>query len=1347
MLACIPKTALFLPLSLTVEKCMSSMQTGTQMVKLRGGSKGLVRYFYLDEHKSCIRWRPSRKNERAKISIDSIREVCEGKQSEIFQRYADGSFDPNCCFSIYYGEHMESLDLVSGTGEEARTWITGLKYLMAGISDEDSLAKRQRTRDQYPFSWTIYPSYGQTFTEADKNGDGSLSISEVLQLLHKLNVNLPRQKVKQMFKEADTDDNQGTLGFDEFCSFYKMMSTRRDLYLLMLTYSNHKDHLDTDDLARFLESEQKMTKVTKEHCLEIVTKFEPCPENQKQGVLGIDGFTNYMRSPAGDIFNPEHYEVNQDMTEPLCNYFIASSHNTYLMGDQLMSQSRVDMYAWVLQAGCRCVEVDCWDGQDGEPIVHHGYTLTSKILFKDVIETINKYAFVKNPYPVILSIENHCSVPQQKKMAQYLVEILGEKLDLSSVRANESGLLPSPDALKGKILIKGKKLPPNIDENAEEGDVSDEDSADEMEDDCKLMNGDQVENVAKKKLDSLMKESKIRDREDPDSFTIAALPPSGKHDEKMDMKVRQWLHHLYSSYQRVPLPHPLSPSLSLSLTLLFVFFFLSLPVSLALRKKTMKLSRALSDLVKYTKSVAMQDLETQGEERNVSSLSETKAHQLMQQKPGQFVRFNQRQLSRVYPSSYRVDSSNFNPQPFWNAGCHLVALNYQSEGRVLQLNRAKFYTNGNCGYVLKPKCMCEGPFNPMLEDPMPGQIRKQLVLKIISGQQLPKPKDSMLGDRGEIIDPFVEVEIIGLPIDCCKEQTRVVDDNGFNPMWEETLVFTVHMPEIALVRFLVWDHDPIGQDFIGQRTLAFNSMIPGYRHVYLEGMEEASIFVHVAVNDITGKVRAASGIKGLFHRNPKQASLDSHAAALRGRKQPFGAHLLRRTASAPTKGQPKVKRGFPEISIDTKDCSSEGASEERESEEVPAAHPNGDAAASAAAEDATGVAVKKERTLEAESATDPATAQRVQALKALFDRDVGRGSQPGPRTPIRRTKSAGQVRTTEEPSVVPEVSIDATVNDRLWVKLDPGSHRDSVSSSSSISSSDTVIDLSLPNLARKSLTCLRATARDCPDSQATKAGWIPQPRSATTACVSKSKSNPNLHNGQMCEPADELQPRPLSSEHDANRLMQRRHTWSRLYMEGLKQSSASSKRSAVSLLTKDADAGSKSKSLGDLTSDDIVCNFDSKYRSISRSFITRPTRQQRAQKKEPRDDLTERLKQLTDVEPLTSSDFTSQRHDSEAGPEEGEEEEAPPLRRSSSRSQSRVRYIANRARQAQERQRLQGLLRSSGSPIEERGIPEGACSVARSPCANLDLLSQLPSGPPHQSPLSPDNEVFFMLRL
>lgn len=102
------------------------------------------------------------------------------------------------------------------------------------------------------------------------------------------------------------------------------------------------------------------------------------------------------------------------------------------------------------------------------------------------------------------------------------------------------------------------------------------------------------------------------------------------------------------------------------------------------------------------------------------------------------------------------------------------------------------------------------------------------------------------------------------------------------------------------------------------------------------------------------QARAASGIKGLFHRNPKQASLDSHAAAQHSRKHPFGAHLLRRTASAPTKGQPKIKKGFPESTINTKDYSSEGTSEERDSEDkasashqpTPSQHRNGDSRAS-----------------------------------------------------------------------------------------------------------------------------------------------------------------------------------------------------------------------------------------------------------------------------------------------------------------------------------------------------------------------------------------------------------------
>uniref|UniRef100_A0A8C5A8A5 Phosphoinositide phospholipase C n=1 Tax=Gadus morhua TaxID=8049 RepID=A0A8C5A8A5_GADMO len=850
---------------------MSVMQSGTQMVKLKAGSKGLLRLFYLDEHRSCIRWKPSRKSEKAKITIDSLYKVTEGHQSDIFHRHAEGGFEPACCFTVYHGNHMESLDLVTSNADEARTWVTGLRYLMAGISDEDSLARRAFE------TWMK-----QTFEEADKNGDGLLNIEEIYQLLHKLNVNLPRRKVKQMFQEADTDDQQGSLTYEEFSVFYKMMSLRRDLFLLMMAYSDRRDHLTAEELAVFLRTEQKMTTVTPEYCADIIDKFEESSDYKQKGLLGIEGFTSFMRSPACDVFNPLHREVNQDMEQPLCNYFIASSHNTYLTGDQLLSHSKTDMYAWVLQSGCRCVEVDCWDGPDGDPVVQHGYTLTSKIPFRAVIETINKYAFVNNRYPVILSIENHCNIQQQKKIAQYLREILGDKLDLGHILSRESKNLPSPNSLQGKILIKVRRgatsyvlcMPVR----------------------CACMEGTCCVHVCSyvSALNLIMCSCPCVclcpfmcvcasvcvcvcvcvQRHSKSRLTCQSVE---KDDDEQDSAYRE----AGGQFNRG-----------------------------GRKRKTMKLSRDLSDLVVFTNSMASQECLDEGTPGDVLSFSEARAQSLVHHRAPQFLAFNQRQLSRIYPSAYRIDSSNFNPQFYWNVGCQLVALNYQTEGRMMQLNRAKFMVNGGSGYVLKPPPMCQGSLNPFCDDPLPAYPKKQLMLKIISGQQLPKPPDSMLGDRGEIIDPFVEVEIIGLPADCCKEQTRVVDDNGFNPVWEETLSFTLHMAEVALVRFLVWDHDPIGRDFVGQRTVAFSSLMPGYRHIYLEGLTEASIFVHISVHEIYGKGHQLRGIRGFFSRSSKSSVEANSPAALKTRS--ISDHLLRRTASAPAKGRKKTKLALTE---------------------------------------------------------------------------------------------------------------------------------------------------------------------------------------------------------------------------------------------------------------------------------------------------------------------------------------------------------------------------------------------------------------------------------------------------
>eukprot|EP00063_Salmo_salar_P063971 XP_014038806.1 PREDICTED: 1-phosphatidylinositol 4,5-bisphosphate phosphodiesterase delta-3-like [Salmo salar] len=104
-----------------------------------------------------------------------------------------------------------------------------------------------------------------------------------------------------------------------------------------------------------------------------------------------------------------------------------------------------DVVFRALMKSCRCVELDCWDGAQGEPIIYHGHTLTSKVLFKDVIKAIKEYAFKTSEYPVILSLENHCTLEQQKLMAKHMISILGSALLTSPLEDQMPTAFPSPE--------------------------------------------------------------------------------------------------------------------------------------------------------------------------------------------------------------------------------------------------------------------------------------------------------------------------------------------------------------------------------------------------------------------------------------------------------------------------------------------------------------------------------------------------------------------------------------------------------------------------------------------------------------------------------------------------------------------------------------------------------------------------------------------------------------------------------------------------------------------------------------------------------------------------------------
>uniref|UniRef100_A0A8C7TBE6 1-phosphatidylinositol 4,5-bisphosphate phosphodiesterase gamma n=1 Tax=Oncorhynchus mykiss TaxID=8022 RepID=A0A8C7TBE6_ONCMY len=382
------------------------------------------RTFQVKLETRTIIWTRGTDKIEGEIDIREIKEIRAGQKSRDFERYVEDStarLDQAHCFVILHGTEFR------------------LKAL--------SLAER----------YTFIRWLRKQFYAVDRNREDKISCKDLKSMLCQVNYRVPNMKFLRE-KLPDSELRNGDVSFSQFSQLYRslMFDAQKAVSHLQPYLS---PPLSVCLLLKWLPNQEELWATDNNKVQEFMFGYLKDPLREvEQPFFHQDEFLTYLFSKENTVWDSALDQVcPEDMNNPLSHYWISSSHNTYLTGDQFSSESSLEAYARCLRMGCRCIELDCWDGPDGMPVIYHGHTLTTKIKFCDVLATIKEHAFVTSDYPIILSIEDHCSIVQQRNMATYFKKVFGEMLLTKAVDISADGL-PSPNQLKRKILIKHKKL-------------------------------------------------------------------------------------------------------------------------------------------------------------------------------------------------------------------------------------------------------------------------------------------------------------------------------------------------------------------------------------------------------------------------------------------------------------------------------------------------------------------------------------------------------------------------------------------------------------------------------------------------------------------------------------------------------------------------------------------------------------------------------------------------------------------------------------------------------------------------------------------------------------------------
>ena len=676
--------------------------------------------------------------------------------------------------------------------------------------------------------------------DIDMNRDGKVSEAEFAKILNRINLHVKNPgKIFREFVAQDKANRGKGLTYPNVMELLQEIKRSRGLSMATLLWNEifgeKANQVDAQTfLDKFLKARQGQTDATLADAQEIISAVNGMELNHSKGSLTKDSmdrahFETYLFDLMNSAYNPWALDGDLDVAldKPMSHYWINTSHNTYLTGDQLQSASSVEMYMRALRRGCKCLELDCWDGEKSGnkffPVVFHGHTLTSKILFKDIIRGVKSYVQGHpDTYPIILSLENHCSHPFQKAMAADMETILGDLLYVPGAGDVDKSL-PSPESLRGKVVIKGKRPPDTNDEDIDATEGDDDDQFDGTLDTptnaAKATKGSKGSKGAKAvKPPKIVKElarltlfhgTKFK------SFEKSMTEPSSHMHSISEPKITKII------------------SKQASNTLLWKSY------------NTEHMTRtypsgARVDSSNYNPMVAWST------GCQLVALNFQTCDTPLVLNDGLFRRNHICGYLLKPPSAFgKVDPA---PQPVVRAA---PASPPAKDTLDLVMESLEDVICGDEATTRDLQRMERAPQHttniPLVKDRsaahliMPRADQKQtLSIRVLSGSCLPKPS----GDKaGEQIDPYVTVSVHDVALDeegrasykSSAHSTKAVNDNGFCPVWNEKTAPSVSIssPEIAMIQFSLFESDVALDDRVAESAIPFSCLRPGLRSIQL----------------------------------------------------------------------------------------------------------------------------------------------------------------------------------------------------------------------------------------------------------------------------------------------------------------------------------------------------------------------------------------------------------------------------------------------------------------------------------------------------------------------------------